>query len=75
MIAKVYVKSTVISARPNWLRSIDKGGNLIRSLSATYQLWGATDTALFSLVKKRASTFKLSLFPICQSVAKSVISF
>ena len=41
MIAKMCVKSNVISVRPNWLRSIDKEGNSIQSLSATYQLQGA----------------------------------
>ena len=35
MIAKKFIKSTVISARPNWLRSIDKRGNTIQSLSAS----------------------------------------
>ena len=45
------VKSTVISTRQNWLRSIDKGGNSIQSLSATYQYQqGATETGLFSLL-------------------------
>ena len=44
------VKSTVISACPNWLRSIDKRGNSIQSLSATYQLRGATEAGLFSLI-------------------------
>ena len=44
------VKSTVISARPNRLRSIDKQGNSIPSLSAIYQEQrGATETGLFSL--------------------------
>ena len=32
-------KSTVISARPNWLRSIDKRGNTIQSLSASNRDW------------------------------------
>ena len=56
MVAKMWVKSTVISARPNWLRSIDKRGNSIQSLSATYQEQrGATETGLFSLYEKGPS--------------------
>ena len=39
MIAKKFIKSTVISARPNWLRSIDKRGNTIQSLSASNRDW------------------------------------
>ena len=36
---EIWVKSTVlISARPNWLRSIDKRGNSIQSLSVTYHI-------------------------------------
>ena len=59
MIEKKCVKFTVISARPNWLRSIDKRGNTIQSLSATYQLRGATKTGLFSrhLVKKSKKSY------------------
>ena len=39
MIAKKIIKSTVISARPNWLLSIDKRGNTIQSLSASNRDW------------------------------------
>ena len=39
MIAKQFIKSTVISARPNWLRSIDKRGNTIQSLSTSNRDW------------------------------------
>ena len=40
MIAKKFIKSTIISARPNWLRLIDKrGGNTIQSLSANNRDW------------------------------------
>ena len=45
--AKKFIKSTIISARPNWLRSIDKRGNTIQSLSASN--WVVTETGLFSL--------------------------
>ena len=38
-IAKKFIKSTVISARPNWLRSIDKRGNTIQSLFASNRDW------------------------------------
>ena len=37
--AKKFIKSTVISVHPNWLRSIDKGGNTIQSLSASNRDW------------------------------------
>ena len=36
MIAKMCVKSTVISVRPNWMKWIDKQDNLNQSLSVTY---------------------------------------
>ena len=39
MIAKKFLKSIEISARPNWLRSIDKRGNIIQSLSASNRDW------------------------------------
>ena len=32
-LQKKFIKSTIISARPNWLRLIDKQGNTIQSLS------------------------------------------
>ena len=45
MIEKKCVKLTVISARPNWLRSIDKRGNAIQvfvgdiSVMGSYKDW------------------------------------
>ena len=48
MIAKKFIKSTVISARPNWLRSIDKRGNTIQSLSASNRDWIIQSTLAFA---------------------------
>ena len=43
MLAKMLVKSTLISARSNCLQSIDKRGNSIQSLFASHQKRVATE--------------------------------
>ena len=61
----MWVKSTVISARPNWMGSIDKRGNSIQSLSMTYQeQQGATETGLFSLAVSMIMMTTSTLVPI-----------
>ena len=41
------MKSTVISSPPNWLRSIEKRGNMIQSLSASNRDWIIQSKLLF----------------------------
>ena len=51
MIAKQFIKSTLISAYPNWLRSIDKRVNTIQSLSASSRDWIIQSTASMACTK------------------------
>ena len=59
MIAKMFIKSTVISARPNWLRSIDKRGNTILCPRVT-------ETGLFSLVPCVCASVRASICGPCE---------
>ena len=50
MIAEKFIKSTIISVRPNWLRSIDKWGNMkhVTSLSASDRDWIIQSSGLWT---------------------------
>ena len=71
MIAKKKIsKSTVISARPNLLRSIDKRGNMIQSLSTSNRDWIIESTPYaasysLSLIRVLFGRERRKIFKIC----------
>ena len=52
MIAKKKKNLTVISARPNWLRSIDKRDNTVQSQSASNRDWIIQSSGMYKWKQK-----------------------